>query len=169
MVAGRVAYAGAIDFRFDAELVVRLAKARPEIEFVIIGSGTDSHSLAAPDLQNLRWLGTRPYAQLPAYLQHANVGLLPLNDHPANAGRSPMKLYEYAAAGLSVLATRTQELARRAPSFVRFIDPREPELALDSLLHEQLAPDPDEVAEHDWSRIAEHVLATARRDSDLNP
>ena len=165
----RAVYSGAIDFRFDADLVIRLAKARPDIEFVIIGSGTDSHLLAVPELHNLRWLGTRPYALLPAYLQHADVGLLPLSDHPANAGRSPMKLYEYAAAGLPVLATRTQDLARRAPSFVRFIDPREPELALDSLLREQWVPDPDEVAEHDWSRIAANVLATARRDPPQDP
>ena len=108
----RVVFAGAIDFRFDTELVVRLAKARPAVEFVIIGSGNGTSAMAAPALRNIRLLGPRPYALLPAYLQHAHAGLLPLNDHPANAGRSPMKLYEYAAAGIPVLATRTEDLAR---------------------------------------------------------
>jgi glycosyltransferase involved in cell wall biosynthesis len=161
----RVVYAGAIDFRFDVPLVMRLAAARPDIEFVIIGSGSHIAALAASPLRNMRLLGARPYASLPGYLQHATVALLPLNDHPANAGRSPMKLYEYAAAGLPVLATRTDELARRATSFVRFIDPGEPERSLDALLSERPVPDPAEVVAHDWSRIAARVLAAALTDA----
>jgi hypothetical protein len=42
-------------------------------------------------------------------------------------------------------------------------------MALDSLLREQLVPDADEVAEHDWSRIAERVLATVQRDPAQDP
>ena len=165
----RVVFAGAIDFRFDTELVVRLAKARPAVEFVIIGSGNGTSAMAAPALRNIRLLGPRPYALLPAYLQHAHAGLLPLNDHPANAGRSPMKLYEYAAAGIPVLATRTEDLARRAPPFVRFFDPLNPEATLDNLLFEPSQPDASEVATHDWSRIAAQVLATALADPARNP
>ena len=148
---------------------LRLAKSRPDIEFVIIGSGSHLARMAATPLSNLRILGARPYAVLPAYLRHAHAGLLPLNDHPANAGRSPMKLYEYAAAGLPVLATRTAELARRGLPFVRFIDPREPEMTLDGLLRERPVPDPVEIALHDWSRIAQRVLATALTDSARSP
>lgn len=157
----RVVYAGAIDFRFDADLVTRLAKARLDVDFIVIGGGPGASAIAASPLRNLRLLGPRPYALLPAYLQHAHAGLLPLNDHPANAVRSPMKLYEYAAAGLPVLATRTSELVRRTLPFVRFIDPRAPGLSLDGLLRERPIPDPDEIATHDWSRIAAHVLETA--------
>ena len=165
----RVVFAGAIDFRFDTELVVRLARARPAVEFVIIGSGTGTSPMAAAELRNLRLLGPRPYALLPAYLQHAQAGLLPLNDHPANAGRSPMKLYEYAAAGIPVLATRTEDLARRAPQFVRFFDPHAPEATLDTMLQASPRPDAREVAAHDWSRIAKEVLATALAESARNP
>ena len=157
----RVVFAGAIDFRFDADLVLRLAAARPAVEFVIIGSGSGAPALTAAALRNVRLLGPRPYALLPAYLQHAQAGLLPLNDHPANAGRSPMKLYEYAAAGIPVLASRTEDLARRAAAFVRFVDPHDPAATLDSVLRDPPRPDPGDVATHDWSRIAERVLATA--------
>jgi glycosyltransferase involved in cell wall biosynthesis len=144
---------------------VRLAAARPDVEFVIIGSGTGVPALVAAAMRNVHLLGPRPYALLPAYLQHARAGLLPLNDHPANAGRSPMKLYEYAAAGIPVLASRTEDLARRAPAFVRFFDPHDPAATLDSVLRDPPKPDPGEVATHDWSRIAEHVLVTAMADA----
>jgi glycosyltransferase involved in cell wall biosynthesis len=161
----RVVYAGALDFRFDAGLAMRLARTRPDIDFVIIGSGTAGTAMAASPLRNLRLLGPRPYSLLPGYLQHAHAGLLPLNDHPANAGRSPMKLYEYAAAGLPVLATRTPVLERSTIPFVRVIDPRAPERTLDALLRDRPLPDSEDLAMHDWSRIADRVLATALADA----
>ncbi len=76
-----------------------------------------------------------------------------------------MKLYEYGAARLPVLATRTEELARRATPFVRFVDPADPERSLDALLAERPLPDPAEVAAHDWSRIAARVLEAALTDA----
>lgn len=157
----RVVYSGAIDFRFDGELVVRLARARPDIEFILIGIGNGLAPGAIRGLANVHRIGARPYARLPGYLQHASVGLLPFNAHPANAGRSPMKLYEYAAAGLPILATRTPELERRAAPFVHFVDASEPERTLDEMLRTPARPDPASVATHDWSRIAQSVLLLA--------
>jgi hypothetical protein len=43
---------------------------------------------------------------------------MPLSDARANSGRSPMKIFEFAAAGLSVVATETEELRRRNLPFV---------------------------------------------------
>jgi teichuronic acid biosynthesis glycosyltransferase TuaH len=37
-----------------------------------------------------------------------------MSSDPANDGRSPMKLYEYVAAGLSIAATSTVELRRHS-------------------------------------------------------
>jgi glycosyltransferase involved in cell wall biosynthesis len=157
----RVVYSGAIDFRFDGDLVLALARARPDVEFVLIGAGDGLSSRAAAGLANVHRLGTRPYDALPAYLQHASIALLPLNNHPANAGRSPMKFYEYAAAGLPILASRARELERRAEPFVRFVDADHPERALDDVLRDPPRPDPTKVAAHDWTRIAHRVLDLA--------
>ena len=113
-------FAGAIDERFDLDAVLALAQNCPELSLVIIGPtprGADRRPLG-----NVHLLGSRPYERLPGYLQHADLGLLPFNDHPSNAARSPMKLYEYAAAGLKVVARRTPELARRGEPFVHFYD-----------------------------------------------
>jgi glycosyltransferase involved in cell wall biosynthesis len=154
-------YVGALDFRFDAALLLRLAAARRDVAFVLIGTGDTRGAIRAAGASNVHLLGVRPYAAVPAYLQHATLALLPSNGHPANAGRSPMKLYEYAAAGLPVLATRTPELARRAESFVRFFDAVRPESSLDAILSDPPRPDPPALRERDWPRLAERVLALA--------
>jgi glycosyltransferase involved in cell wall biosynthesis len=167
--ACRAVYAGAIDNRFGVALLLELARARPDVEFVLIGSGTAVAEIAASRLANVHLLGTRPYADLPAYLQHASVGLLPFNAHPANAGRSPMKFYEYAAAGLPIAASLTPEFARRREAFVRFFDPQDPALALDEVLTQRPIPEPARIASRDWSLIAQTILDHAVSSHGAKP
>ncbi len=118
----RLVYAGALDGRFGYEAVRATAKCLPHANVILIGPyGNDAvKQLGAGN--NIHLLGLRKYHQLPAYFQHADIGLLPLSDHPANAGRSPMKLFEYGASGLPVVATRTIELTRRKLDFVFLAD-----------------------------------------------
>ena len=113
----RVLYVGAIDFRFDYSMVNYLAEKFPEVQFVIVGPG-DLARLRLLLKANIHVLGPKPYAKIPGFLQHSDVGILPLLDNMTNSGRSPMKLYEYGAAGLPVIARFTQELSRRHESFV---------------------------------------------------
>lgn len=121
MPGPRLVYAGALDGRFDAAAARALALAMPDASIVLIGPAEDGVRAALERegvLANLHLLGPRPYADLPGYFQHADAGLILLNDHPANGGRSPMKLYEYAAAGLPVVSRATSEIARRGDRFV---------------------------------------------------
>jgi glycosyltransferase involved in cell wall biosynthesis len=113
----RAVYAGALDERFDVDSICAIAE-NPSVRIVLIGPATPPVASALASRPNVVLLGPRPYGSLPAYLQHAQVGLLPLTSHPANEGRSPMKLFEYGAAGLPVVATATRELSRRALPFV---------------------------------------------------
>lgn len=102
----RAVYVGAIDGRFDPSAIDLLARYRPDWEFVIAGGRLRDESLP-----NVSCLGPVPYEQVPALLQGAQIGLLPLSYDPLNEGRSPMKLYEYLAAGLRVVARRTPSIA----------------------------------------------------------
>lgn len=95
-------YVGAIDFRFDLDCAVALAKAHPDIAFDMYGPCTIPLPECLPN--NFHLKGSVSYLELPALLRQYRVGLLPLNDHTANKGRSPMKLWEYAASGIHVLA-----------------------------------------------------------------
>ncbi|QAY61834.1 glycosyltransferase [Microbacterium protaetiae] len=97
-------YVGALDDRFDWAQLDAWARTHPDVRFALAGVGASS---PPPVAANVDVLGPVPYGELPALLHGARVGLLPLSDDPLNAGRSPMKLYEYLAAGLSVVARET--------------------------------------------------------------
>ncbi len=111
-------YAGALDDRFGVDVLRAAVAAHPSVLFLLVGPAGQAVRRALGGLPNLRLVGPVPFDDLPAWYARASVGLLPLSDHPSNAGRSPMKLYEYAAAGLPVVATWTPELARRTLPFV---------------------------------------------------
>ncbi|MBP8154962.1 MAG: glycosyltransferase [Nitrospira sp.] len=159
-------YAGYMDAWFDYALVNRLAAALPDVSFVLIGGSPQAHAKCAP-AANLHLLGPRPFARLPEYLQAANVGLIPFDvqHHPTLVHSiHPLKLYEYFAAGLPVVATRWRELERlqspamlceSAEQFVTAIEScvtREPQRALYRAYAEQA----------DWKHRVSRLLQLAQ-------
>jgi len=107
-------YAGYMDAWFDYALLNRVVAALPGISFVLIGGTPHAHARFAP-AANLHLFGPRPFARLPEYLRAADVGLIPFDvqNHPTLVHSiHPLKLYEYLAAGLPVVATRWRELER---------------------------------------------------------
>ncbi|XEC96236.1 glycosyltransferase [Paenibacillus tarimensis] len=112
-------YVGAIDERIDLNAFKLLAEANPKWKVIIIGPCSKEHAERLK-ADNIMLLGSKRYEEIPFYLNHCDIALLPLSDHPANDGRSPMKLYEYAASGLPVVSRMTSELLRRAEPFIFF-------------------------------------------------
>jgi teichuronic acid biosynthesis glycosyltransferase TuaH len=113
----RAVYAGALDDRFDVAAVAALVAANPGVEFHVVGGGPKQSSLpSAPNVVRHGWL---PHDALLDLLVTASVGLLPLVASPANEGRSPIKVFEYLAAGLTVVASSTAELRRLGLGRVR--------------------------------------------------
>lgn len=106
-------YVGALDGRFDWQQVDAWARAHPAVRFVIAGPVAPS---AAPVADNVELIGPVPYDALPDLLTGAQVGLIPLSEDPLNSGRSPMKLHEYLAAGLAVVASATPVIQHDASS-----------------------------------------------------
>jgi len=113
--APRAVYVGALRQWFDYDLVNRLAAAMPNLSFVIIGADhSGGRFTTAP---NLHLLGQRPYSDLPAYLQAADVGIIPFDrdNHAALVDQvNPLKLYEYVACGLPVVSTAWHTLRQVA-------------------------------------------------------
>jgi teichuronic acid biosynthesis glycosyltransferase TuaH len=106
-----IAYLGALDKRFDWQTLLQLAAAFPDERFRIAGpvpAGT-------PEVPgNVELMGAVPYSEAPDLLHRSRIGLLPMSADAGNAGRSPMKYYEYLAAGLTVVASSSDTLNQRS-------------------------------------------------------
>jgi glycosyltransferase involved in cell wall biosynthesis len=61
-------------------------------------------------MPNIRLLGQRPYADLPAYAAAFDVALVPFVRNELTAAVNPIKLREYLCAGLPVVATALPEI-----------------------------------------------------------
>ena len=109
--APRVIYVGAVDDWFDRGLLEAVARALPRVSFVIVGrKPLDGTAGAVP--ANVHWLGTRPREEACGFMQHAQVGIIPFKRSELIDHVCPLKLYEYMACGLPVVATRWNELER---------------------------------------------------------
>ncbi|MDQ6751486.1 MAG: glycosyltransferase [Actinomycetota bacterium] len=101
--------------KLDVALLVELAGRRPGWSFALVGPvgvgdpRTDVSALA--HLPNVHLLGARPYHALPAVLRGADAAVIPYAVNQLTASIFPMKVYEYLAAGLGVVATPLPSLA----------------------------------------------------------
>jgi len=93
--------------RLDLDLVTELAAARPDLAVVLLGP----NSLPAEATErlarvaNIHLLGPRPYDQVPAYMQHADVVIIPHEVNPFTESLDPIKAYECLAVGRPTVAT----------------------------------------------------------------
>jgi teichuronic acid biosynthesis glycosyltransferase TuaH len=100
-------FMGHLGERIDMAILDRVAERG--VPLLLVGP---RHPQADPSLMdrtlarpNVQWVGERSFDSLPAYLAHAEVGLLPYNHSRFNRGSFPLKTLEYLAAGLPVVAT----------------------------------------------------------------
>lgn len=143
-------YVGALDARFDWGQLGAWARAYPDVRFAIAGPDA-APPAALPG--NVDLLGPVDYSSLPALLQTARIGLLPLSEDPLNTGRSPMKLHEYLASGLTVVARETPVL--RADGAIGVFTYSDPTTAAAALVAALAAPSPNQggiaaAAEASW-------------------
>lgn len=105
-----IGYYGALSHWFDAKLVRRAARARPDWQFVLIGHVQTEEISRLGRLPNVSLLGEQPYADLPAYLHQFDVATIPFQRTPLTEATNPVKFFEYLSAGKPVVATALPEL-----------------------------------------------------------
>ena len=106
-----VGYFGAIAEWFDTELLGGLAKKNPNIRFEIIGLVSDTRVLRElSGYSNIVFFGEVPNHELPSRIIRWRAGLIPFKITPLIRATNPVKMYEYAASGLPVLATAIPEV-----------------------------------------------------------
>ncbi|MGR5176234.1 hypothetical protein ACPV4B_08120 [Vibrio parahaemolyticus] len=94
-------YVGALDHRFDFNLINSAAKICKEVDFDIYSPGEPSRLDLS--LSNIHYLGPLDYQQLPSTLAKYGLLIMPFTFDLSNRGRSPMKLFEYAASNVPIL------------------------------------------------------------------
>lgn len=117
-------FGGLDDYLVDFELLEAVATATPDATMVLVGDATGSMaSLEA--LPNVRWLGFRPYEQIPAYGARFDVALMPWLRNEWIEHCNPIKLKEYLALGLPVVSTDFPEVRRYRDVVAVAADPAE--------------------------------------------
>jgi len=163
----RIVFVGAVvSTKLDMQLLVGLARARPDWSFALVGPvgpgdpRADVSTLAAEP--NMHLLGRRSYEQLPSVLRGADAGLIPYARNELTNSIFPMKVYEYLAAGLAVVATPLPSLAQIAEVATASDAQGIAGLLDDALEHdspERRAERSRSAASHSWERRLEEIAA----------
>jgi glycosyltransferase involved in cell wall biosynthesis len=163
----RIVFTGAIvAAKLDLPMLAELARLRPSWSFALVGPigpgepRADVSQLGAEP--NIHMLGPRRYAELPDVLRAADAGLIPYARNALTESIFPMKVYEYLAAGLPVVATPLPALGGVADVATA------PDAAgIAALLEEALAADSParraersrDAASHSWERRLDEIAA----------
>ncbi|MED3077847.1 glycosyltransferase [Bacillus wiedmannii] len=157
-----IVYVGAIEEWFDFNLFNEMAKRMPDFAFVVIGPDKLAKQ-HINEIENVHILGRRSYDQLPAYLQHANVGIIPFNvkEYASLLDYvNPLKLYEYMVSGIPVVSSKWKELelinspAQLAENLDQFIDAiKEAARDMDKEKYISFAK------QHSWTSRVDNLLA----------
>ena len=91
--------------RIDSELIINLARTRPDWTIVLVGPSNKRFTQAFDNHPNIAFLPPVDYQILPQYLSAFDVCIIPhyVNDH--TRGNNPLKLYQYLAVGKPVVST----------------------------------------------------------------
>ena len=112
-------YFGVIDERLDYALIDRLAAWFDSGSVVFVGPTAKVDPADLPQRSNIRWLGQRPYEQLPEYVKGFDVCLMPFALNDATEYINPTKTLEYMAAGKPIVSTAGPDVVRNFTPIVR--------------------------------------------------
>lgn len=116
-----IGFAGGVGPALDLEVVHAVAAAFPKGSILLIGPRQPNlGTISAP---NVHLLGPRPYAELPAYVQAFDAGMIPYVRNDWTESVDPLKLLEYLAAGIPVISTDLPEVHKYAEQVSISSDP----------------------------------------------
>jgi glycosyltransferase involved in cell wall biosynthesis len=151
-------YAGRLNAKKGLDQVFALARLRPEVQFLLVGSEGDGPiEREAARIANVRVAPWQPAGDLAPWLYAADVLLVPAASAPLERFGNcvlPMKLFSYLAAGRPILAPAAPDTAEllRDGDTACLVPPDRPEAAARAL--DRLLGDP---------KLAETLAANAAR------
>jgi glycosyltransferase involved in cell wall biosynthesis len=166
-----IGYFGVIDERIDYALLDALAISLPDCTIAMVGPVTKVNPDDFPQHANLRWMGRRAYADLPAITKGFSVCLMPFARNAATEFINPTKALEYMAAGRPVVSTALDEVKSNFASVCRIAE--NTEQFIDFCREESTTPNQARIerglslaAENTWEMITDqmdaHIVAALR-------
>ena len=107
----RLLFIGALQYWVDQDLIAYISEIHPEWQILFVGPVSVSTEKLNV-YKNIHLLGRKPYDDLPNFLAHCDIALNPYKVDGVAEGCSPLKLYEYLAAGLPVVSTEMPEVRK---------------------------------------------------------
>ncbi len=173
----RLGYIGLIGDKLDFNMLKRLALEQPDWSLIFLGEARVNRQLetwqALQALPNVHYLGPVEAALVPDYVKGFDVGLMPYHQNQHAENISPLKLYDYLAAGLPVVSVDIPaarefnayvHLANNPGEFIRSVWD-----ALEDNSPERCQARRDAAAQHTWEARVEQlsVLIRARLDAKI--
>jgi glycosyltransferase involved in cell wall biosynthesis len=106
----RIGYFGVLDERLDIDLLKKLAGLRPDWHFILIGPIVKIDAAVLPRLNNIYYLGSKQYSELPHYLAGWDIAMMPFALNESTRFISPTKTPEYLAGGKPVISTPVRDV-----------------------------------------------------------
>ncbi|MCF0055035.1 glycosyltransferase family 1 protein [Dyadobacter sp. CY356] len=106
----KLGFYGVIDERFDKELIREISAKRPDWQIIVIGPVVKIDPATLPYADNIHYLGSKTYQQLPAYLSGWDLALIPFLLNDSTRFISPTKTPEYLAAGKPVVSSAIRDV-----------------------------------------------------------
>jgi glycosyltransferase involved in cell wall biosynthesis len=103
-----VGYHGAVARWFDFSLFRGVAETLPRLQFVVVGPVDDdveAQMVELSGLPNVHRIGPVPSDEIPKHVAAFDVGVIPFVVDDLTRAVSPLKMYEYLAARVPVVAT----------------------------------------------------------------
>ena len=95
---------------FEWDKIDYLAQQCPDCEINLIGDYTGCIDKVKNAKSNVHFLGIKKQTDLPAYLKYSDIALLPFKNCEIGKYVSPLKIFEYIAMNVRVLATNLDDI-----------------------------------------------------------
>ena len=132
-----IGFFGALAAWVDFELLAKVATARPEWSFVLVGDSFVDDVADIDTLPNVTLTGLRPFEEIPLWLFTFDVAIIPFKVDHISAAVDPVKFYEYVTLGTPVVATPLPELEEHREHLYVADDAASFEAAIESALTEE--------------------------------
>jgi hypothetical protein len=163
----RLGYYGVIDERININLIEEIASKRPDWQIILIGPVVKIDPASLPRRNNIHYLGSKDYKQLPDYLAGWDIAIMPFALNKSTEYISPTKTPEYLCGGKPVISTSVRdvvlqygvkELVHIADTANEFIKAAESILRSENY-HQWLASVDEFLADMSWDNTYESMKA----------